>query len=153
MTPMSISTVARVLKTDIMGYVDMNTLMDMTVASFGQGKRQEFLTPDKRIDGDSAALVWFYAFLLDAAAHDKNYPADKDDCGEEWNKALKWKKFISGKYVHDVSRLCSEAAEAMGCLKADICGNALFAVVREEGCSLTELFEAIHQTEDSLKAG
>lgn len=157
MTPLSFPTVQALLKNEVQSYADMNVLLQNAEQQFAKALNQQYLSPEERDNGEFAAAVWMYACMVDAAINEKDYPAAKYDCEKEWETAVKKlstelrkKKFITGKPIHNVPKICVDAAAALRCLDAENCGKEVIAWVRESGDSLTELFESVHLLDKRL---
>lgn len=164
MTPLEIPAMQYYLRDDITSFVDMDTLYQNMEQTFAKALNQQYLAPENREGGDFAATVWLYAAMVDAAVSDKDYPAAKYECEAEWENAVKWlkkelgkKKFLTGKLIYNVPKLCMDAAASLRCMDSDSCGGQLIAWVRESGGSLTDLFESsqilgdrLHKTADKL---
>lgn len=157
MTPLEIPAVQYFIRDDVTSFVDMNTLYANIEQAFAKAINQQYLAPDQRESGDFAATVWMYATMVESAVSERDLPADKYECGAEWENAVRWlrkelgkKKFLTGKLVYNVPKLCADAAASLRCLDADSCGASLIAWVRESGGSLTDLFESTHILDERL---
>lgn len=157
MTPIALPAVQTLLKTDVQSFIDMNTLLQNAEQYFEKAVNQQYLSPQNRAGSDFAGAVWMYACLIDAAVNDKDHNAAKFFLDKEWDAAVKWmknelkkKKFLSGKPVYNVSKICVDAAASLRCLDTENCGSGIITWVRESGGSLTDLFESVHILDERL---
>ena len=142
MTPLEIPAVQYFIRDDVTSFVEMDVLYQNIEQCFAKALNQQYLSPENRESGDFAATVWMYAAMVDAAVNEREYPAAKNNCEAEWENAVRWlkkelgkKKFLTGKLIYNVPKLCMDAAAALRCLDADSCGAPLIAWVRESADS------------------
>ena len=113
--------------------------------------KPEYLTETQQRSGELAARILLYAGLLDAALSKKaKYVPEKYGCEKEWEPAVRWLKFeltrtklFSGIMIHNVSKLCSLAYDSLQCVNPDSCGQALVSWAKQNGESLTDLYDII----------
>ncbi len=157
MTPLAFPSVQFTIRNELTSYVEMKNLLPMTEACFNKAAEQQYKTPKFREKGEFAKTVWMYACLVDSALSGRKYYEDGADYTKEWESAvrfmkneLKKKKFLIGKPVYNIPKLCADAARALQCLDSDSCGRELIDWIQQSGASLTDFFESVHKLEERL---
>ena len=145
------------IQSDLPQLVKNKTLLTEIDNYFYKAYKQEQLTERDRSSMELAPKIWLYACLVDAAQNDRDYPASKYRCEREWENAVRFLKFelnkrrlFSGVLMNDVMGLCERGAASLKAVGAGACGPALSEWVRQNGESLSDLYDTLISLEKRL---
>ncbi len=157
MTIFQLPDAAAMIREELPMFVKNKNLLPEIDNLFHKACKTENLSARDSVDLAFPSKVWLYASLVDAAQNDRDYPAEKINCKKEWENAVRFlkyelnkRKLFSGVLINDVIGICERGADSLKVLGTETGGAALSSWVRQNGESLSDLYDTLITLEKRL---